>query len=101
MFLYKGLSAGLLRQMTYGLTRLGIFRTLTNKFAPEGGTAADIDFITKLGCSLTAGGIGALVGTPADAALVRMAREEGLRGFFTGATPTICRGLAINVGMLM
>lgn len=125
MFLYKGLSAGILRQMTYGLTRLGIFRTLTNKFAPEGGTAADIDFVTKLGCSLTAGGIGALIGTPADAALVRMqadsklpvemrrnykngldalfrmAREEGLSGFFTGATPTIFRGLAINVGMLM
>lgn len=125
LFLYKGLSAGLLRQMTYGLTRLGIFRTLTNKFAPEGGTAADIDFVTKLGCSLTAGGIGALIGTPADAALVRMqadsklpvekrrgykngldalfrmAREEGLSGFFTGATPTIFRGLAINVGMLM
>lgn len=125
MFLYKGLSAGILRQLTYGLTRLGIFRTLTDRFAPPGGTAADIDFVTKLGCSLTAGGIGALVGTPADAALVRMqadtqlppelrrgytnglnalyrmASEEGLRGFFTGATPTIVRGLSINVGMLM
>jgi len=125
LFLYKGLSAGLMRQLTYGLTRLGIFRTLTDRMAPEGGTAADIDFMTKLGCSLTAGGIGALVGTPADAALVRMqadtklpverqrgykngidalirmAREEGLRGFFTGATPTIARGLSINVGMLM
>merc|ERR1719213_1240495 len=125
MFLYKGLSAGILRQLTYGLTRLGIFRTLTDRFAPPGKTAADIDFLTKLGCSLTAGGIGAFIGTPADAALVRMqadsklpveqqrgykngldalfrmAREEGLRGFFTGATPTICRGLAINVGMLM
>jgi len=125
LFLYKGLSAGLMRQLTYGLTRLGIFRTLTDKMKPAGGTAADIDFLTKLGCSLTAGGIGALVGTPADAALVRMqadtklpveqqrgykngvdalirmAREEGLRGFFTGATPTIARGLSINVGMLM
>lgn len=125
MFLYKGLSAGLLRQLTYGLTRLGIFRTLTDRMAPEGGTAADIDFLTKLGCSLTAGGIGAFIGTPADAALVRMqadsklpveqrrgykngldalfrmAREEGMKGFFTGATPTIVRGLSINVGMLM
>lgn len=125
LFLYKGLSAGIMRQLTYGLTRLGIFRTLTEKMKPEGKTAADIDFLTKLGCSLTAGGIGALIGTPADAALVRMqadtklpveqqrgykngidalmrmAREEGLRGFFTGATPTIIRGLSINVGMLM
>jgi len=123
--LYRGLSAGLLRQMTYGLTRLGIFRTLTEKFKPEGKTAADIPFTTKLACSLTAGGIGALIGTPADAALVRMqadtklpieqqrgykngldalfkmARHEGINGFFVGATPTIVRGLSINVGMLM
>jgi len=123
--LYRGLSAGLLRQMTYGLTRLGIFRTLTTKFTPEGKTAADIPFFTKLGCSLSAGGIGALIGTPADAALVRMqadtklpieqqrgykngvdallkmARNEGLAGFFVGATPTVIRGLSINMGMLM
>lgn len=122
--LYNGLSAGILRQMTYGLTRLGLFRTLTGKFTPKDGTVADIPFITKFACSILAGGIGALIGTPADAALVRMqsdlklkkehqrgyknvidalirmAREEGLKGFFTGGTPTICRGLAINVGML-
>jgi len=65
-----------------------------------------------------------LIGTPADAALVRMqadstlplaerrgykngldamfrmATEEGIAGFFSGATPTILRGLAINIGML-
>jgi len=29
-----------------------------------------------------------------------MLREEGLKGFFSGATPTIARGLAINIGML-
>ena len=29
-----------------------------------------------------------------------MAREEGMKGFFSGGTPTIIRGLAINVGML-
>jgi len=29
-----------------------------------------------------------------------MIKEEGLKGFFSGATPTICRGLAINIGML-
>jgi len=71
-----------------------------------------------------AGGIGALVGTPADAALIRMqadatlpeaqrrgyrnvfdalwrmAREEGLKGFFSGGGPTVARGLIINAGML-
>jgi len=122
---YRGLSAAIFRQVTYGMTRLGIFRTLTNKYTPEGKTAADIDFLTKAGCSLTAGGIGALIGTPAEVALIRMqsdtvcppeerrgyknvfdallriSREEGVRGFFTGATPTLVRGLSINLGMLM
>lgn len=122
--LYKGLSAGILRQVFYGTARLGIFRTLTNKYTPEGKTAADIPFMTKVCCSLTAGGLGALIGTPADAALIRMQadttlpeaqrrnykngidamarmlREEGLAGFFSGAGPTIVRGLAMNVGML-
>jgi solute carrier family 25 oxoglutarate transporter 11 len=122
--LYKGLSAGILRQVFYGTSRLGIFRTLTNQFTPEGGTAADIPFTYKLGCSMVAGTLGAIIGTPADAALVRMQadstlpvdqrrnykngidamsrmlREEGLSGFFSGAGPTVVRGLAINVGML-
>eukprot|EP00471_Norrisiella_sphaerica_P004228 CAMPEP_0184488254 /NCGR_PEP_ID=MMETSP0113_2-20130426/10622_1 /TAXON_ID=91329 /ORGANISM="Norrisiella sphaerica, Strain BC52" /LENGTH=272 /DNA_ID=CAMNT_0026870769 /DNA_START=134 /DNA_END=952 /DNA_ORIENTATION=+ len=122
--LYRGLSAGILRQLTYGMTRLGIFQGLSEKFKPEGKTAADLPLSTKLGCSICAGGIGALVGTPADAALVRMqadstlpleqrrgykngldamirmASEEGITGFFSGATPTILRGLAINIGML-
>jgi len=121
---YKGLSAALFRQFTYGMTRLGIFRTLTDKFTPAGGSVADLPFTTKLGCSLTAGGIGALVGTPAEVALIRMqydttlpaaerrgyanvfdalikiGRAEGLNGFFAGATPTVVRGLSINVGML-
>lgn len=125
--LYKGLSAGILRQLTYGMSRLGIFRTLTNNFTeidPATGKAKPLSPITNLGCSVVAGGLGALIGTPADAALirmqadstlpkdqrrnykngvdalVRMAREEGLKGFFSGATPTVIRGLSMNVGML-
>merc|ERR1711998_34644 len=122
--LYQGLSAGVLRQVFYGTSRLGIFRTLTGKITPAGGTAADIPFLQKVGCSVVAGGLGAIIGTPADAALVRMQadstlaaaerrnykngvdamlrmfREEGLAGFFSGAGPTVVRGLAMNVGML-
>jgi len=122
--LYKGLSAGLLRQVFYGTSRLGIFRTLTNALTPEGGTVLDIPFMHRVGCSVIAGGLGAIIGTPADAALVRMQadstlaaaerrnykngvdamlrmfREEGLTGFFSGAGPTVVRGLAMNVGML-
>jgi len=125
LIFYRGLSAALFRQFTYGTTRLGVFRTLTNKFTPEGGTAADIPFLTKLGCSLTAGGTGAVIGTPSEVALIRMqadtvappeqrrgyknvvdalikiGRNEGMAGYFTGCLPTVVRGLSINVGMLM
>jgi len=107
------------------MSRLGIFRTLTNNLTPAGKTAADLDSGTRFGCSFVAGGLGALIGTPADAALIRMqgdstlpkeqrrnykngldamfrmAKEEGMAGFFAGAFPTIVRGLAMNVGMFM
>jgi len=78
----------------------------------------------RVGISLIAGGIGALVGTPADAALVRMQadstlppaerrnyknvvdaliksfKHEGIKGVFAGAQPTVLRALAVNVGQL-
>jgi solute carrier family 25 oxoglutarate transporter 11 len=120
--LYRGLSAALLRQMTYGTTRLGLFQTFTKSLTDEKG---NLPFYKRIACSMAAGGIGAFVGTPADAALirmqadqtlppdqrrgyknvfdalVRMAREDGLvNGVFAGASPTIIRALSLNVGML-
>jgi len=120
--MYRGLSAGILRQLTYGMSRLGIFQTLEAKFKDEKGV---LPFEKRVGASLCAGGIGALFGTPADAALVRMqadtvlpeaqrrgykngldamfrmAKEEGVKGFFSGAAPTVYRGLVMNLGMLV
>jgi len=120
--LYTGLSAGLLRQLTYGTARLGVFQTLQSKLKEPDGK---LSFVNSLFASTMAGGLGALFGTPADAALVRMqadrtfpvdqrrgykngidamyrmAREEGLKGFFSGASPTVIRGLAVNIGMLV
>lgn len=123
MMLYRGLSAGLLRQLTYGTARLGIFNTMQAKL--EDPKTKKLSFTNSLAASIVAGGIGALIGTPADAALVRMqadtilpaaerrgykngvdamirmAREEGMSGFFSGASPTVYRGLSINIGMLV
>jgi solute carrier family 25 oxoglutarate transporter 11 len=122
--LYTGLSAGLARQLTYGTTRLGVFKTLESRFKANSADGKTLKFQERVAASLCAGGLGALVGTPADAALVRMqadtvlpeaerrgyknvvdallrmAREEGLKGFFSGASPTVYRGLSMNVGML-
>eukprot|EP00657_Telonema_sp_P-1_P007458 TRINITY_DN27340_c0_g1_i1.p1 TRINITY_DN27340_c0_g1~~TRINITY_DN27340_c0_g1_i1.p1 ORF type:complete len:132 (+),score=59.38 TRINITY_DN27340_c0_g1_i1:93-488(+) len=93
--LYKGLSAGFLRQLTYGMSRLGIFRTLTNTLTPEGKTAADLSISQKFGCSVIAGGLGALIGTPADAALVRMQGDSTLppeqrRNYKNGVDAMVC-----------
>jgi len=122
--LYKGFSAAMVRQCTYGTTRLGIFNAMTDYYTPKGKKAADIPFTTKLYISIVAGGVGAIIGTPADTALVRMqtddllpahqrrgykniadalirmGRDEGFKGFFSGASPTVARGLTINIGQL-
>jgi len=121
--LYKGLSAGLLRQATYTTARLGIFNTLSIK-AKEMNNGQNLPLWQKAACGLTAGGLGALVGTPADLTLVRMqadstlpkehqrnykgvgdamvriVREDGVMGLFRGGGPTVVRAMALNMGML-
>merc|ERR1712084_53023 len=75
-------------------------------------------------CALSAGGIAAVVGNPADLSLIRMqadtmlpeaerrnyrgvghaftsiVRDEGVGGLFKGAMPTATRAMALNFGML-
>eukprot|EP00123_Amoebidium_parasiticum_P009245 comp19358_c0_seq1/m.22302 comp19358_c0_seq1/g.22302 ORF comp19358_c0_seq1/g.22302 comp19358_c0_seq1/m.22302 type:complete len:296 (-) comp19358_c0_seq1:608-1495(-) len=121
MSLYKGLSAGLLRQATYTTARMGIFRGLCDHFkGPDGALSLQM----KAFCGLAAGGLGAFVGNPCDLALIRMqadatlpaaqrrnytnvfnalgriAKEEGITGWWKGSTPTVVRAMALNMGML-
>ena len=110
--LYNGLSAGLLRQASYTTTRLGIYTWLFETFSTEGKPPG---FFMKAALGMTAGGIGAFVGTPAEVALIRMTsdgslpadqrrnyssvfnalariyKEEGVATLWKGATPTIAR----------
>jgi len=121
--MYKGLSAGLLRQATYTTARLGIYNNLST-MAANANEGKAVPLWQKAACGLAAGGLGALIGTPADLTLLRMqadstlpadqrrnykgvgdafvriVREEGLGGLFTGATPTVVRAMALNMGML-
>ncbi|CAN1294883.1 Mitochondrial dicarboxylate/tricarboxylate transporter DTC [Linum perenne] len=120
---YKGLSAGLLRQATYTTARLGSFRILTNK-AIEANDGKPLPLYQKALCGLTAGAIGASVGSPADLALIRMqadatlpaaqrrhytnafhalsriVADEGFLALWKGAGPTVVRAMALNMGML-
>ncbi|MCD7457318.1 hypothetical protein HAX54_034867 [Datura stramonium] len=110
---YKGLSAGLLRQATYTTARLGSFRILTSK-AIEANEGKPLPLYQKALCGLTAGAIGATVGSPADLALIpqrrnytnafhalsRIAADEGVLALWKGAGPTVVRAMALNMGML-
>jgi len=118
---YKGLSAGLTRQVVYTGARLGLYDIFTEKAK---GADGSLPFWKVTGCALGAGGIAAVLGNPADLALVRMqadsmlpeaqrrnyggvvgaltsiARDEGAMGLFKGSLPTATRAMALNFGML-
>jgi len=121
--LYTGLSAGLLRQATYTTARLGIFSSLSDELKRRNDGKA-LPLWQKAVAGLTAGGLGAIVGSPADLSLIRMqadatlpvekrrnytgvghalvsiVKEEGVGGLFTGAGTTAVRAMALNCGML-
>ncbi|KAF5838254.1 mitochondrial substrate carrier [Dunaliella salina] len=121
--MYKGLSAGLLRQATYTTARMGLFSQFSSTLKTMN-KGENLPLWQKAGAGLAAGGLGALVGTPADLTLLRMqadntmpveqrrnykgvgdafvriVREDGVGGLFRGAGPTIVRAMALNMGML-
>ena len=119
--IYTGLSAGLLRQATYTTTRLGIYMTLFDMCTKDGKAP---NFFMKMGLGITAGGIGAFVGTPAEVALIRMTadgrlpvdqrrgytgvvnalsriiKEEGVVTLWRGWKPTVTRAMVVNAAQL-
>eukprot|EP00743_Colponemidia_sp_Colp-15_P000131 GILK01000150.1.p1 GENE.GILK01000150.1~~GILK01000150.1.p1 ORF type:complete len:316 (+),score=62.16 GILK01000150.1:38-985(+) len=120
---YKGLDSALLRQATYTTTRMGAFRSISNHLT-EKNHGKPPSFLEKAIAGLAAGGIGAVVGTPADVALIRMqadgtlpveqrrnytgvvnalsrmVKEEGPLSLFKGMSPTVVRAMSLNMGML-
>ena len=64
----KRLSAGLFRQATYATSRLGFYSGFMEHFEPK-------SFLGKSLAGLAAGGLGAIIGTPADVALIRMTTD--------------------------
>ncbi|KAI9095078.1 mitochondrial substrate carrier [Phlyctochytrium arcticum] len=121
--LYRGLSAGLLRQATYTTARMGLFNTFLS-YSKERNGDGKVTFAQRALSGLAAGGLGAIVGTPPDLALIRMqsdgmlpaakranytgvgdaltriVREEGFLSLWNGAGPTVARAMALNLGML-
>jgi len=123
--LYTGLSAGLLRQAVYTTARLGFFDTFMNALTARAKAKGEsIGFAERATAGLTAGGLAAMFGNPADLALIRMqsdglkpvaerknyksvidalgsiARSEGIGALWAGAAPTVVRAMALNFGQL-
>lgn len=123
--LYTGLSAGLLRQAVYTTARLGFFDTVMNSLSRRAKAKGQgIGFAERATAGLTAGGLAAMIGNPADLALIRMqsdglrpiaerknyksvidalssiARSEGVGALWSGAAPTVVRAMALNFGQL-
>lgn len=123
--LYTGLSAGLLRQAVYTTARLGIFDTIMGSMTARAkAEGRQIGFSERATAGLTAGGIAAMIGNPADLALIRMqsdglkplaerknyksvidalssiAKGEGVAALWSGAAPTVVRAMALNFGQL-
>jgi len=119
--LYNGLSASLLRQLTYSTTRFGIYEVAKQTVASSG---ESVPFYQRIGIAAVAGAAGGLVGTPADMinvrmqndiklpaesrrnykhafdGLIRVYREEGTRRLFSGASTATSRAVLVTVGQL-
>jgi len=119
--LYNGLSASLLRQLTYSTTRFGIYEVMKQNLSSPN---ENLPFHTKVLMAAAGGAAGGLVGTPADMVNVRMQndiklpieqrrnykhaidglwkvfRTEGVTRLFSGATTATSRAILMTVGQL-
>jgi len=121
MGFYNGLSASILRQLTYSLTRFAVYdigrkaRTTDGRIMP---------FYEKVLLAGSAGAMGGFVGTPADMVNVRMQNDvklppdqrrnykhavdglykvlkhEGTSRLFNGATMATTRAVCVTVGQI-
>ena len=111
-----------MRQAVYTTSRFGIFLNLQD-YLRKKNNGANLSLSQKAFSSLTAGGIAAAAGSPADLILIRMqadttlpadqrrnyksvfdaARripaEEGATSLWKGGVPTVTRAMALNLGM--
>jgi dicarboxylate transporter 10 len=119
--LYRGLSAALLRQATYSMTRFGVYEELKDKFT---GSTSRPSFLALVGMACTSGFLGGIAGNPGDIinvrmqhdaalppeqrrnyknalhGLVRIAREEGVGSLWRGVWPNSTRAVLMTASQL-
>mmetsp|Transcript_265 Transcript_265/g.248 ORF Transcript_265/g.248 Transcript_265/m.248 type:complete len:304 (+) Transcript_265:17-928(+) len=114
--LYKGLEAGILRQVFYATSRFGLFEVIRDYLAQH----RETDFYSRLISGCSSGGIAALISCPAEVTLVRISNdatlpvekrrnytgvfnafqrilsEEGVGAFFRGSGPFVNRAMLVG-----
>lgn len=119
--LYSGLSASLLRQMTYSTVRFGVYEELKQRYTPEGQKPG---LPLLIGLSCFSGFLGGISGNAADVVNVRMQqdralpaeqrrhykhgldgmfrmlREDGPKSWFRGVWPNSVRAALMNSSQL-
>ncbi|KAJ7275539.1 mitochondrial carrier domain-containing protein [Mycena haematopus] len=117
---YTGLTASWMRQMSYSLVRLGTYEAIKERLAKHGPPST----ISLIAAASFAGGLGGIVGNPADIILVRMtsdsmrppekrygysnavtglfnlAKEEGIRGLGRGLGTNTTRAVLMNASQV-
>ncbi|KAI9712756.1 MAG: Mitochondrial dicarboxylate transporter [Bogoriella megaspora] len=119
--LYRGLSASILRQMTYSTTRFGVYEELKDLFTTS---VRSPSLPTLIAMASTSGLLGGIAGNPADVlnvrmqhdaalppserrnyknaveGLGRMAREEGVKTLWKGVWPNSARAVLMTASQL-
>lgn len=119
--LYRGLSASLLRQITYSTMRFGVYEELKSDLTTK---TSKPSFPTLIAISSLSGFLGGVAGNPADVlnvrmqhdaalppeqrrnyknaidGLIRMTREEGWKSLFRGVWPNSMRAVLMTASQL-
>lgn len=120
--LYSGISASLLRQMTYSTVRFGLYEEIKARMVARNGREPGFPLLVAMAAG--SGFIGGIAGNFADVlnvrmqhdaalppadrrnykhafdGMVRMAREEGARSWFRGWLPNSTRAAFMTAGQL-
>jgi len=75
--LYRGLSAALFRQSTYGTARIGFHRSISDRLI-QYNDGKPIPFYQKAASGMISGSLAVCIGSPFDIALVRMQNDGSL-----------------------
>ncbi|KAH8316895.1 hypothetical protein KR067_010113 [Drosophila pandora] len=119
---YNGLSAGLMRQATYTTARMGFYQIEVDSYIKSYGGKPPVWASMSMG--ILAGVVGAMVGNPAEVALIRMmsdnrlppaerrnykhvgdafvriVKDEGVTALWRGCLPTVGRAMVVNMVQL-